>query len=114
MKPSHPATWHKGAEARRGQRRGFLAAFSSFAPLTGRLSAHPEMFPGLDGTGWPASSGLDRGRGDCQFSEEDQIQERPTKKMLKTQIAPNILLKTKGRKTENFGLSNIFMKTSSL
>jgi hypothetical protein len=34
--------------------------------------------------------------------------------MLKMQIAPNMLLKTKGSKKKNLVLANMLMKTSSL
>jgi hypothetical protein len=108
------AQGRSGAKARQGEALASLATFSDLAPLAGMLSAHSRLSRGFDGMRRRASSGLDEAHGDHPFSEEDQIRQEPTKKMLKMQVAPNMLLKTKGSKTENFGLANMFMKTSSL
>jgi hypothetical protein len=58
--------------------------------------------------GWTAS------RTDCRFRDGDQDGEAAHKKMLKMQVAPNMLLKIKGRENTKFGLANIFLKTSRL
>jgi hypothetical protein len=104
----------RSAKARQGQMLGFLASRSDFVPLAGRPSAPSELFPGLDRMGWPAGSGLDSGRGGCQFSEEDQIQKRSTRKMLKMKVDPTMLLKTKFSNVTNCVIANICMKTNRL
>jgi len=49
-----------------------------------------------------------------ELPDEDQKRDAAQKKMLKMQIAPNILLKTKGRETTNCVKANMSMKTSTL
>jgi hypothetical protein len=71
----------------------------------------PRGFTWLERT---TPSGLDRPETKCLFSDERQGREQKTKRMLKMQIAPNMLLKTNGRKRKNSFLANMFMKTNSL
>jgi hypothetical protein len=48
------------------------------------------------------------------FRDGNQRDIRADKKMLKKRVAPNMLLKTKGRETANSVLANMFLKTNSL
>jgi hypothetical protein len=58
--------------------------------------------------GWTAS------RTDCRFRDGDQDGEAAHKKMLRMQVAPNMLLKTKRREKAKPVLANMFVKTSRL
>jgi hypothetical protein len=54
------------------------------------------------------------GKAHRELADEDQKCEPAGKKMLKMKVDPNMSLKTKGRKTMNSVLTNIYMKASSL
>jgi hypothetical protein len=104
----------QGAKSRGEQVRSFRAGFSDLAPSRERLLLARGSFRDFTWLGRTTPSRLDRRATQLLFSDKRQRGEQATKKMLKMQIAPNILLKTKERETENLVLANMFMKASRL
>jgi hypothetical protein len=114
-KPYHAKTQRRqGAKIVQKQQLGFLRALCGFAPLRERLVLTPGSLRGFNRPGWAISSGLNRCAAERSFSDESQSGERATKRMLKMQVAPNMLLKTNGRDTKIRGLANMLMKTNGL
>jgi hypothetical protein len=122
MTPSEQKTFHAEARRRkdRKENKPHLFAEALRPPPAGHrrpwshLAARGCSFAAF--MGWDSSPGrcLAASAAGCHFHDGNQKGEATHKKMLKMQVAPNMLLKTKGRKTANPVLANMFMKTGGL
>jgi len=90
-----------------------VCGLCDFAPLRETFSLR-DRFAASVGWGTLATRGRTTSQAQGRFHDEDQKGEDTHKKMLKMQVAPNMLLKAKGRETRNFGFANMFMKTRGL
>jgi hypothetical protein len=122
MTPSEQKTFHaRGPRRRDGEEDKALGFTGLLRPCPARqrkprrpLAARACSFAASIAWDGQRSRGLAGTASGIDFHDGNQKGEATDKKMLKMQVAPNMLLKTKGSKKTNCVTANMFMKTSSL
>jgi len=122
MTPSEQKAFLAKAQRAKYRKESKALLFADFLRLCSPGQRKPRRLLAARGCSFPVSMGWDESpvrcvaasAGSCHFHDGNQKGEPKHKKMLKMQVAPNMLLKTSGRKTTNSVNANMSMKTGGL